>query len=122
MKNLKFVFLMFMAISLASLISCNKEEVEEINTLIGTWSYTIEFGELIEMTITFNEDYTGIVQIEYTDEDDYTEVETDNFTYSVSENELTLVIDGETEVTTFSISGNTLTIYADGEIIVLTKQ
>ena len=122
MKKFNLLFITILILGLGVFNSCDKEDDEEIIPLIGTWEMATELeGVSIALTMTFNQDYTGMAQIRYT-LDEVTESETESFTYSVNGNTLTMEIEGESETATFTISGNQLIINAEDEILILTKQ
>ena len=123
MKKFNLALITILVIALGVFNSCDKEEDEPTNPILGTWELT-ETGDgySFTLTITFNANKTGILKEEYI-EDDSTESYTDNFTYSTDNNDLVLIIDEETIELTYSVSGNKLTISEEGEeMLIFTKK
>jgi len=120
MKNLKYVLVMFVALTAA--VSCSDENGDDENPIVGTWIVSeSEDGIAVSIEATFNEDNKGnmLASINFGDE---TITENNDFTWSTSGNKLTMEMNGETEVSTYVIVGNKLTI-TDGEgmITILTR-
>ena len=122
MKKINLLFITISVIALGVFNSCDKDDDEEINLLIGTWAMTeVIEDETISVKITFNADFSGVSKVEY-NEDSYIYNESENFTYGINGDVLTIVSGSETDVLTFSITGNVLTISDEEEdVLVLTK-
>ena len=109
MKNLKYVLVMFIAMTAA--VSCSDDNGDDpVNPIVGTWSQTeSELGIEVSVSAIFNENSSGtmIVTINIGGE---SASENSNFTWSTEGDQLTLTMDGESAVSTYSISGNKLTI------------
>lgn len=112
-----------LVVLLMSLISCSKDDDENlVNPLIGSWEVAfVEDDIAINQVLTFNANETGTMLITLTFLGQ-TETQTENFTWSATANNLTLVIGGETAVATYAIAGNKLTVSVDGETIVFTRK
>jgi len=123
MKNLKYVMIMFLALTMSVACSSDDDHDSTKDPLVGTWSVSeSQEGLEISITATFNANFTGKL-VTFFAFGGESESETENFTWSTNGNKLTLVIDGETQVATYSISGNKLTITDDeGEILILTRE
>ena len=123
MKKFKYLLIMFVAVMVT--VSCSNDDDDKDsgnNDLVGTWGVSESIdGFEISIKVTFNADATGIINSAYTVNGE-TETEIDDFTWSTSGNQLTMVLYGDPEISTYSISGNKLTITQDGETTVLTKQ
>lgn len=122
MKNLKYVLIMFVA--LTATIACSDDGDDgDVNPIVGTWSLSeSEAGISVNYAFTFNENNKGdlAASISILGE---TETENSSFTWSTSGDQLTITIDGETDVATYSISGDKLTITYEGEtVLVLTRE
>jgi len=110
-----------MAIALMVSVSCNDDDNDVVNPLIGSWGMTeMEDGLEISMTATFNSNLTGAIVASVTFGGE-TVTENESFTWSTSGDKLTLIIDRETEIVTYSISGNKLTITDEDDTTVLTR-
>jgi hypothetical protein len=122
MKKIGIILLLMMV----TLVSCSKDDDENVvNPLIGTWEYsfttdTDDGSALFKEGYTFNANNTGVMSLTYYF-DGVPEIVTDNFTWSVNNNKLTILIGGETVVFNYSISGNKLSITLDGVTIVYTR-
>ena len=127
MKKVKYVIVLF--VSMMATISCSEDDVldllgdDDSKALLGTWGFQeSEDGFEIDFSITFNNNFTGVMVATITDEGE-TESATDNFTWATDGSQLT--IDGSDGIETlqYSISGNKLSITEDdGELLVLTKR
>ena len=122
MKNLKYVLIMFVA--LTATIACSDDGDDgDVNPIVGTWEISeSEAGFSVSISATFKENKSGtmVATVAFGGE---SETENSSFTWSTSGNQLTMVIDGETEVSTYSISGNKLTITdSEGTVLVLTRE
>ena len=122
MKNLKYVLIMFVA--LTATIACSDDSDDsDVNPIVGTWGLSgAESGFEVSLSATFtaNNKGTMVVTISLGGE---SQTENSSFTWSTSGDQLTIVMDGETEVSTYSISGNKLTLTDDdGTITVLTRE
>ena len=121
MKKMKYLLIMVMAVMIS--VCCSDDDDDGVNPLVGTWGFTETFeGEEIALEVSFKENLTGTLLVTYTYEGEIEVDESENFTWSTSGNELTMVIGGETDVSTYLIVGNKLTITSDGEITILTRQ
>jgi ABC-type glycerol-3-phosphate transport system substrate-binding protein len=124
MKNLKYVLIMFVA--LTATVACsddNDSDGGDVNPIVGTWGLSeSESGFEVSLSATFTENNKGtmVVTIGIGGE---SQTENSLFTWSTSGDQLTMVMDGETDVSTYSISGDKLTITDDdGAITVLTRE
>jgi len=119
MKNLRYVMIMFIALTAA--ISCS-DDSDDVNPIVGTWTVSeSEAGFSVSISATFEDDNKGtmLATVGFGGE---SATENSTFTWSTDGDQLTMVIDGETEVSTYSISGNKLTIIDDeGSQTVLTR-
>lgn len=122
MKNFKYLLIMFVALSV-SVSSCNDDDDDMGNPIIGTWSLSESDGDFeVGITATFKENGSGTLTATVTLFGE-TASETDSFTWSTDGDQLTMTMDGETEVSTYSISGDTLTITDDeGFVTQLTRE
>jgi len=119
MKNLKYVLIMFVA--LTATIACS-DDSDDGNPIVGTWELS-ESAEGLEVSLeaTFNDNNKGtlLATISLLGE---TATENSSFTWSTDGDQLTMTMEGETEVSTYSISGNKLTITdSEGSVSVLTR-
>ena len=90
-----------------ALVSCSKDKDLDTNPLVGTWLSTETFGGVVYLDeITFNSDHTGTI----TNKENGIQVDLYSFTWSTSNNIITLSADGETNSAVYAISGNKLTI------------
>jgi len=119
MKKIGMIILLVMV----TLVSCSKDDDEiTINPLIGTWEYSLKVDAvLFKYVYTFNTNNTGTLSIIVTLSGEPPDTYTENFNWSINNNNLTLLINGEMEVVNYSISGNKLTITFKGETIVFTR-
>lgn len=120
MKNLKFVLIMFVALTAA--ISCSDDSDDMTNPIVGTWVLSeSDVGFEISLEATFKENNQGtmIATVNFGGE---SASENSSFTWSTEGDQLTMTMDGETEVSTYMIVGNKLTITDDeGLVTVLTR-
>ena len=115
MKKINLAFITILILGLGVFNSCDKDDTEIENPLVGTWEISeSEDGYSFTLTITFNSDNTGVVIEEYV-EDGSTERYTEDFTYSTNDNNLLITMDDETVELTYAISDNQLTITEEGE-------
>ncbi len=124
MKNLKYVLIVFVA--LTAMIACNNDDDDDdryVNPIVGTWGMSeTEDGFTITVSVTFLENNKGTIVTTISFEGE-TETDTSSFTWRTSGDQLTMVIDGETDVLTYSISGNKLTVTDDeGFELVFTRE
>ena len=121
MKKIKYLLIMVVAMMVS--VSCNTDDGDDVNALVGTWGFTeFDDGDEISLTATFKANFTGTIVVVVTF-DGGSESENSSFTWTTEGNKLTMTIDGDTEISTYSISGNKLTITDDdGEMVVLTRQ
>lgn len=119
MKKIGIILLLTMV----TLISCSKDDDENVvNPLIGTWENSLTYdGFIFKNVYTFNANNTGVLSIIVSFQGEDPETYTENFNWSINNNNLTLLIGGEMEVVNYSISGNKLTITFKGETIVFTR-
>lgn len=120
----KIVILIF--VFAITLMSCSKDENQDQSPLIGSWKFTvthtnIDYVEVITIILTFNENHTGVEDYTYKHNDNPAETDTYNFTWTESNNLLTLNIDGDTISAIYSISGNKLTFSMNGETSVFIR-
>jgi len=119
-KSCAFIIVLMLTV-LSSITSCNKEEIP-LDPIVGIWEYSnIQKDFSISATLTFNEDKTGLSQVEYII---YGKPESrnSNFVYITSGSILTIIIGTEITETPYSISENQLSITYLGEDMVLTKK
>jgi hypothetical protein len=122
MKNLKYVLIMFVA--LTATIACSDDGDDgDVNPIVGTWGISeSEGGFAVSISATFNENNKGTMVATITI-GDQSETDNSSFTWSTSGDQLTMTIDGDTEVSTYSISGDKLTIIdEDDTVTVLTRE
>lgn len=119
MKKIGIILLLTMV----TLVSCSKDDDENVvNPLIGTWENSLTYdGVIFKNVYTFNANNTGVLSIIVSFQGEDPETYTENFNWSINNNNLTLLIGGEMEVVNYSISGNKLTITFEGETIVFTR-
>ena len=122
MKNLKYVLIMFVA--LTATVACSDDSDDaDVNPIVGTWGLSeSESGFSVSLSVTFAENNKGtmVATVSFGGE---SETDNSSFTWSTSGNKLTMVMDGDTDVSTYSISGEKLTITDDdGTITVLTRE
>lgn len=121
MKNLKYVLIMFVSLTMA--VACNDDDGEmDKNSLIGSWEMSeSDSGFEYSLTVTFKSNSSGTMAA-FASFQGEEEMSSDSFTWSTDGNILTIVMDGETSKTTYSISGDQLTISDDEETLVLIRQ
>jgi hypothetical protein len=124
MKNLKYVLIMFVA--LTATIACSDDSDSDdanVNPIVGTWGISeSDSGFSVSIEATFKENKTGtmVATVSFGGE---SETDNSSFTWSTSGDQLTLNMDGDTAVSTYSISGDKLTITdSDGDATVFTRQ
>ena len=122
MKNLKYVLIMFVA--LTATIACSDDSDDaDANPIVGTWVISeSELGFTVDISATFKADSKGTM-VSTVGFGGVSETDNSSFTWSTSGDQLTMVIDGNTEVSTYSISGNKLTIIDEEDTeMVLTRE
>lgn len=109
LKNLLFVLPILM-MAMFSLSSCSDDDDDKDqnpgSALVGTWVYS---DDDIDEIYTFNADGTGV----YSYEDEYDD-DTIRFTWTATQNTVTVNESGDIYSCTYSINGNTLIL--DGDI------
>ncbi len=125
MKNIKYLFVIFLSVLLPISCSNDDDNSSDLNdsALIGSWEFSeVDEGDELNITLKFNSNNTGTLVTTFTF-DGETETESENFTWSTTGNKLTIKSsDGSASTITYSISGNKLTITdEDGFVTVLTK-
>ena len=122
MKNLKYVLIMFVA--LTATIACSDDgDDADVNPIVGTWVISeSELGFTVSISATFNENNKGTM-VSTVGFGGVSETDNSSFTWSTSGDQLSMVIDGDAEVSTYLIVGNKLTIIDEDETItVLTRE
>ena len=119
MKNLKYLLIMFIAVTMS--VSCSDDGDMDKDSLIGSWEMTeSDSGLEYNLTVTFKSNSSGTMAAIVTFQGEE-EMSSDSFTWSSDGNKLTLVMDGESNTVTYSISGDKLTITDDEETMVLNR-
>ncbi len=130
-KNLTFIAFAI-SILLSVTTGCKKDTTDP---LIGTWQYSFESQRTINGSIvpvdvleelTFNEDNTGKVKFTYKTKDgNVVDVDEEEFTYSKTENTLTIALKdlSEAETVTYVVDGDKLRVKdEDGDITIYTRK
>jgi uncharacterized lipoprotein NlpE involved in copper resistance len=113
--------ILFMALSV-SLTSCNDDDDDMGNPIVGSWSVSeADGGFEVDILATFKENGTGTLAATITIQGESL-TESDSFTWSTNGDQLTMTMEGETEVSTYSISGDTLTITDDEGFVTQLKR
>lgn len=121
MKNLKYLLLLCMTISLT--VSCssdddNNDAPDSVHPLVGTWESSFsEDGISVSIEVTFNANNTGVMTSSATF-NGFTESESENFTWSTDGNKLYMF----DEEATYFINGDVLTINNEDGGLVLTRK
>ncbi len=123
--------LILLAVFTLFVFSC-KDDEEPLSPLVGTWTLTTEVYSNCDDpdwngTDTYNcsADVDDCIKVTFTKDNKLTISIGDgsisvNGTYSISGNQLTLIIFGDSLTGTFNVSGNTLTFsYNDGDCDVI---
>lgn len=102
--------------------SCNKDDDNQ-DPLIGSWEMTeIDSNYVYKELVTFKSDQTGGVIITYKYDTEPEEIDSSTFSWTTSNNLLTISTEGETFSFAYAISGNKLTLSMDGDSIVYTRK
>ena len=116
MKNLKYLFIIVVAIVLFA--SCSDDGIEgaKENGIVGTWEQadSDESGMRVMMNLTFNSNGTGSSSVDSNNPDNGN---SSDFTWETEGGTILIIITEEwgNETMTYSISGNKLTIFPNHE-------
>jgi len=102
--------------------SCQKEEEEPVDPIVGTWEYvesSVDFS--MTVTLSFHSDKRGLSTVNYVVFGN-PESHNSNFTYSTKDGVLTWVFGTQFSNTPYSISGNQLSLRYFDKDMVLTRK
>lgn len=102
MSKLRILLSVLLFSSMFVFTSCGKDEDD--NPFVGTWT-----DAYWEITLVFKSDMSGMMKGDETTPDQ-------NFTYSYTETELSIELEGDPEIRaiSYTLSGSTLTLIKDG--------
>ena len=104
-----------------ALTSCSKDDDQD--PLIGSWELTEIYGDDVEtQLITFKSNQTGVVIFTYKYGTEPEETDSSSFSWTTSNNLLTITIEEETVSLAYAISGNKLTLSESGEAYIYTRK
>jgi hypothetical protein len=105
-----------------ALTSCNKDDDNQ-DPLVGTWEMKeIDVNDVYTELLTFKSDQTGVIITTYKYSTDPEEIDSYIFSWTTSNNLLTIRMEGETFSFAYAISGNKLTLSESGDSIVYTRK
>ena len=119
MKKFTKIMSLVLAIMMVAVLFVGCGGGEGGNSIVGKWEIKEE-AEGMEVSMVFNFKSNG--DFEMTSEMNGSALVSEEGTYKVEGDKITMNIDGEESTSSFSIDGNKLTISEDGSEIVLTRK